>query len=503
MDGEKYQPRRALGLQAAMGILATACLVIYLVALARTTLVQQAGIVGSGHNLVPLRSTFTFLTNSVELRVVIRQIGGNALLLLPLGVYLGAGGLRLRAALLGLGVASVGIEVVQLGIDGRYFDIDDVLWNVLGGTVGVIGGGAARLVVVRLDRSLRGVEPQQGFLAGRRRAVVSVVGLGFVLVLAAMVAQGSQARSFVTPDGVRVPTEGEIDAVRVKPELASYLEMLDVDDRTGDLRRRRQDVRERLVAACMEDAGHRYLPEPYSSSTGIAAGVEQGTPRWRAEYGFGITTLAFPRSMLGDELTGYEPVSEETTAGGHDSRYFRRLFGEPVADESARPPRSRSDGAVIANSGCSGYADWRLGIDAVRVVQATLTTELSETREQILASPLVLSALGEVSDCVEASGHTWAGLDHYGARVRADLLEIGRDLREPSARIEGLRLLGQLQSEEVDLAEAVDDCGGSDDSQAHALIAALAVEGAAFEDVHGARVAKLVEDHSPARPDGR
>jgi len=73
-----------------------------------------------------------------------KQVLGNFVMLLPLGVYLPLLYTRLRkaysifAVLLICFLVSVGIELLQLATSYRSADIDDVILNTLGGCTGFI-----------------------------------------------------------------------------------------------------------------------------------------------------------------------------------------------------------------------------------------------------------------------------------------------------------------------------------------------------------------------------
>ena len=99
------------------------------------------------HNAVPF-ATLAFQLDGGISRFELRQIVGNLLLLLPVGVYGPMRWLVLRSVLaLGVLAASVStlIELAQLGIATAYgfpvrvADVDDVLLNTTGALVGYAG----------------------------------------------------------------------------------------------------------------------------------------------------------------------------------------------------------------------------------------------------------------------------------------------------------------------------------------------------------------------------
>ena len=90
------------------------------------------------HNFIPLRTIAIYLGNP-ESGFWIRQAVGNLLFLLPLGLLgpIALPGLdRWWRVLLAAAALSLAIEIAQLWIPDRAFDVDDLLLNVLGATLG-------------------------------------------------------------------------------------------------------------------------------------------------------------------------------------------------------------------------------------------------------------------------------------------------------------------------------------------------------------------------------
>jgi glycopeptide antibiotics resistance protein len=95
-------------------------------------------------NLVPFR-TVLLLWRAELSRQIVRQLGGNLLLFVPLGYFLPLlfpTLRRLRATLLSAALITVGIETMQLvisliiGAFYRSFDVDDVWLNLAGAWIG-------------------------------------------------------------------------------------------------------------------------------------------------------------------------------------------------------------------------------------------------------------------------------------------------------------------------------------------------------------------------------
>ena len=122
---------RALWVLIALGLA-----VVFAVVLARLTLRPLPGAGGQVHDNPHPGSTLRFYLDRPSIKMALVEIGGNLVLLMPLGVLLPVlfSGLRgiVRLALM-IGLVSLGIEVVQgVMITGRSFDVDDVILNTVG-----------------------------------------------------------------------------------------------------------------------------------------------------------------------------------------------------------------------------------------------------------------------------------------------------------------------------------------------------------------------------------
>jgi glycopeptide antibiotics resistance protein len=106
------------------------------------------------NNLVPFASIRRVAANSVDVLVALRILLGNVLLFVPVGFFVALhrrAGHPLRDAVLGSLALSLLIEVTQALVPlGRVANVDDVILNVLGGTLGalaamLVGSAAPRL----------------------------------------------------------------------------------------------------------------------------------------------------------------------------------------------------------------------------------------------------------------------------------------------------------------------------------------------------------------------
>ena len=100
------------------------------------------------NNLIPFKTVYEVVISSLQLnyyQLAIRNIGGNLLLLAPLGIFVpiiwpSISGIR-RLLLIGF-ISSLAIELAQFGISFilgfsyRSFDVDDLLLNTFGVIIG-------------------------------------------------------------------------------------------------------------------------------------------------------------------------------------------------------------------------------------------------------------------------------------------------------------------------------------------------------------------------------
>ena len=88
----------------------------------------------SSSNFIPFKEIMRYKLFS---KLFVKNVIGNVLLFLPYGYFVGryfSGKSKLLSFFLIL-LASASIEVTQLSI-GRVFDVDDILLNLIGGTIG-------------------------------------------------------------------------------------------------------------------------------------------------------------------------------------------------------------------------------------------------------------------------------------------------------------------------------------------------------------------------------
>lgn len=98
-------------------------------------------------NFIPTKSMLEIIKTN-DIMNIFYQLGGNFLLLLPMGMYLSIifSSLKFKRSVLVITFTSVFIEVIQLligfSIDCQYrvVDVDDTILNILGGILGLAIG---------------------------------------------------------------------------------------------------------------------------------------------------------------------------------------------------------------------------------------------------------------------------------------------------------------------------------------------------------------------------
>lgn len=107
--------------------------IIYILFLFQVVTLQDINL-SNGNNFIPLREIFRYKLFSGPF---IKNIVGNVLMFLPYGFFASkyVSGKNFRLSLFLFFLASFAIESTQLVI-GRIFDVDDILLNVIGGSLG-------------------------------------------------------------------------------------------------------------------------------------------------------------------------------------------------------------------------------------------------------------------------------------------------------------------------------------------------------------------------------
>ncbi len=270
-----------------------------------------------------------------------------------------------------------------------------------------------------------------------------------------------------------------------------------------------QRVANEKIVACMAAQGFEYIPENPEDYISFDAaspdGIAYDSREWVEKYGFGVTTQRWPQEALGPDLVGYDdeqvgqeyvdPNAEyvESLSEPEREAFYAALYGDDPGyewDESLSEEENQE--AVDAYyldyepTGCQNEA-YNSG-DQAKISQfyQEFGDELNSLYEQIQQDPRYVEAQDAVKSCVEDKGLTYLGDDQIYQLWEDDLNDIemnhvvypGNDLTEEDFNTmtpeeldavynqpitideEGKTKLAALQTEELALAVAVDDCGG-------------------------------------------
>jgi len=107
--------------------------IIYVMCLFQVVTFQD-DVTWSTNNFLPFREIFRYNMGS---RLFFKNVLGNMFMFLPYGFFAGyyLKSKKLTVPIILTIIASISIEIVQMLI-GRVFDVDDIILNVLGGTLG-------------------------------------------------------------------------------------------------------------------------------------------------------------------------------------------------------------------------------------------------------------------------------------------------------------------------------------------------------------------------------
>lgn len=337
----------------------------------------------------------------------------------------------------------------------------------------------------------------------KRQSVMAVV-VGMVMALAAC---GSSS------DGTEASSDG-VEAVA--SPIAEFLgEEAFFDPEAGEeqFAEQQRQINEEVVE-CMAAEGWEYTPDDVNQTfffeSADEEGLEWGSREWTEKYGFGITTQMFPQEAVGPELVGY---SDEAFGGGEDyvdpnaeyletlseadvEAYYEDLYGTDPGPEISDDMTDEEMDAAFREweenrilDGCFPKAESE-AFGGPDDFYSQFSEELDDMWEQMMNDPRIVEAEAEIAECVSDKGLTYTSMDD----VYEDFYEQVQPLEEevwgampelsdeefeamseteleeffnkpPELSPESKTKLGELQSEEISLAVAVDDCGGGQQAQ--------------------------------------
>jgi hypothetical protein len=237
---------------------------------------------------------------------------------------------------------------------------------------------------------------------------------------------------------------------------------------------------ETLVAACMADSGYEYEPADAEQTW---TGPDPGSRRYAETYGFGITTMAYSQTQVGDHLTGYpepaEPAPDpnldhlEQLPSDQRVGYLRTLTGATIDPD--QPITADLLRHTTGDRGCHGQATDRSA--ELTAFYDTFGDDIDQLRREVFTDPAVVEHDRHIEDCVTGTGidytPTWDLYQRWAPALQqihdqtvddsADhsATEGADDGALPQLTAQARAELLTIQNEETELAVAVHDCGGT------------------------------------------
>ena len=334
--------------------------------------------------------------------------------------------------------------------------------------------------------------------------------------------------------------EGTTEAAAEDP-ASPIAEFLGVDFSDSEASQARyveeERARQEVIAACMREQGFDYTPidpEQYTFFGEVDDEVEWGSDEWVATYGFGISTMRFSQDEVGPDLVGYDDsafVEEDFVDPNEDyiqsltteeqDAYYAALYGDP--DDFPAFDETLSDEELEAQfedfeyepQGCEGEA-WTESGDPYQGFYTEFGDELDEMYQRIESDPRIVEAEAEVADCVADKGFTYDGMENLYMQFEEELSTIdeavgypGEDLSDDDfasmseEEIEAIfnqprelsdearSQLADIQARELELAAAVNECGGGFAAQENLYAEIVAEYEQEFLDDNADRLAEF------------
>lgn len=282
---------------------------------------------------------------------------------------------------------------------------------------------------------------------------------------------------------------------------------------------------EEKIALCMREEGFEYTPVDQSQFTsfgGIEEDLPWGSRAWTEKYGFGITTQRFSQTEVGPDLVGWndeemadfeESMADDpnqayvnSLAPAEQDAYYEALYGdEPEVADDATEEEWQEAYENFEPTGCQAES-W--GEDSFfggpeQEFYEEFGDDLDDLYERLEADPRVAEFRSEVSACLAEDGLEYSGdMEDLYESYETKMEGIGPDYSQDPLTAAGLdpstmsdeeidafyetafnvelsdadkETLGALQTEEIALAVAVWECGGSD-LQMEVLLGEIRVE---------------------------
>ncbi len=294
--------------------------------------------------------------------------------------------------------------------------------------------------------------------------------------------------------------------------LAEYVDGFgfsgDPEEMEAQMRDQQRLINEQVVE-CMAAEGFEWIPDDESmmfmGAPTDPEGIEYGSDEWVAKYGFGISTQMFPQEVVGPDLVGmdeeiyggpgeeYEDPNAEyvnTLTEAETEAYYEALYGSdsgPEIDESMSEEEMdeafRAWEATHEPTGCMNIA--QEDIFGGEDFYLEFGDELEDMWERVESDPRIVEANAEIAECMADKGLDFTSLEDaneeiwsrveplqqeiYGAMEQIDISEEEAEalspeeldeLFTPELSDEAKSKLADIQAEEIELAVAVNECGG-------------------------------------------
>lgn len=288
----------------------------------------------------------------------------------------------------------------------------------------------------------------------------------------------------------------------------------DPEDMEAQMLDQQRLVNEQVVE-CMAAEGFEWIPDDestmFSGPSADSEGLEYGSEEWVAKYGFGISTQMFPQEMVGPNLVGmdeamfggpgedYEDPNAEylgTLSEAESDAFYEALYGAdtgPEIDESMSEEEIeeafREWEANNEPTGCMNIAQEEMfgGQDFF----LEFGDELEDMWERLESDPRVVEANAEIAGCMADKGLSFTSLQDANEDIwervepmqeelfgAMDEINISEEEAEAMSQEEleamyapeelsddAKARLAEIQAEEIELAVAVNDCGGGYEQQ--------------------------------------
>ncbi len=267
-----------------------------------------------------------------------------------------------------------------------------------------------------------------------------------------------------------------------------------------------QRIANEKIVACMAKEGFDYTPDNPDQTVSFngadSEGIEWDSDEFVAKYGFGITTQRWEQRVVGSDLVGYDDDQVDYEYVDPNQAYLEGLSeAEQVAFSEAlygNDPGFEWDESLsdeeneaamdefyqdFTPTGCMNEA--YNGDNKVNEFYTEFGDEMEAMWESVQNDPRVLAKSDEVKACVEGKGMTYVAEDDVWELWDDELNEIEGEVVYPGNEFDetdfetmsqdevdalfsepavmsdkGKALLAELQSEEIALAVATNECGG-------------------------------------------